>query len=130
MYVRARLATGNADEAIVLPQQALQRDPAGNPSVQLVNADSKIEKRPIRLGQALGAQWLVLDGLKAGERAMVDGFQKARVGQAVTPVQMRLEGNRVVDAQAPASSGQPPGAAGQAAAPAGQAPQAPAATMP
>lgn len=106
MYVRARLSTGESGEAIVLPQQALQRDPAGKPSVQLINADDKIEKRPIRLGQALDAQWLVLDGLKAGDRVMVDGFQKARVGQAVTPVAMRVDGNRVVEAQASASTGQ------------------------
>lgn len=106
MYVRARLSTGESGEAIVLPQQALQRDPAGKPSVQLINADNKIEKRPIRLGQALDAQWLVLDGLKAGDRVMVDGFQKARVGQAVTPVAMRVDGNRVVEAQASASAGQ------------------------
>jgi len=105
MYVRARLATGVSGEAIVLPQQALQRDPAGNPSVQLINADNKIEKRAIRLGQALGAQWLVLEGLKAGDRVMVDGFQKARVGQTVTPVAMRMNGNRVVEAQSSAPAG-------------------------
>jgi membrane fusion protein (multidrug efflux system) len=105
MYVRARLATGVSGDAIVLPQQALQRDPAGNPSVQLINADNKIEKRPIKLGQALGAQWLVLEGLKAGDRVMVDGFQKARVGQTVTPVAMRMNGNRVVEAQSSAPAG-------------------------
>jgi len=110
MYVRARLATGESSEAIVLPQQALQRDPAGKPSVQLVNADNKIEKRPVRLGQALGAHWLVLEGLKAGDRVMVDGFQKARVGQTVTPVAMRLDGNRVVEAQPTAPAGQAAGA--------------------
>jgi membrane fusion protein (multidrug efflux system) len=114
LYVRARLATGESSQAIVLPQQALQRDPAGKPSVQLINADNKIEKRPIRLGQALGAHWLVLEGLKAGDRVMVDGFQKARVGQAVTPVAMRIEGNRVVEQQPAAPAGQ---AAGAAAAP-------------
>lgn len=112
MYVRARLATGVSGEAIVLPQQALQRDPAGNPSVQLINADNKIEKRPVRLGQALGAQWLVLEGLKAGDRVMVDGFQKARVGQTVTPVAMRVDGSRVVEAQPAAPAGQGPEASG------------------
>ncbi|MES2784599.1 MAG: efflux RND transporter periplasmic adaptor subunit [Pseudomonadota bacterium] len=113
MYVRARLSTGNSSEAIVLPQQAVQRDPAGKPSVQVINEANKIEKRPIRLGQALGTRWLVLDGLKAGDRVMVDGFQKARVGQAVTPVPMRVDGNRVVEAQAsppagPSSASVPP----------------------
>ncbi len=125
MYVRARLSTGEASDAIVLPQQAVQRDPAGKPSVQLLNADNKIEKRPIRLGQALGAQWLVLEGLKAGDRVMVEGFQKARVGQTVTPLAMRVEGNRVVEDKPAASTGQG-GPAGQG----GQAGQIPAASAP
>lgn len=125
MYVRARLSTGEASDAIVLPQQAVQRDPAGKPSVQLLNADNKIEKRPIRLGQALGAQWLVLEGLKAGDRVMVEGFQKARVGQTVTPLAMRMEGNRVVEDKPSASTGQG-GPAGQG----GQAGQIPAASAP
>ncbi len=125
MYVRARLSTGEASDAIVLPQQAVQRDPAGKPSVQLLNADNKIEKRPIRLGQALGAQWLVLEGLKAGDRVMVEGFQKARVGQTVTPLAMRVEGNRVVEDKPTASTGQG-GPAGQG----GQAGQIPAASAP
>ncbi len=125
MYVRARLSTGEASDAIVLPQQAVQRDPAGKPSVQLLNADNKIEKRPIRLGQALGAQWLVLEGLKTGDRVMVEGFQKARVGQTVTPLAMRMEGNRVVEDKPSASTGQG-GPAGQG----GQAGQIPAASAP
>ncbi|MDR7093863.1 efflux RND transporter periplasmic adaptor subunit [Hydrogenophaga laconesensis] len=110
MYVRAQLATGESSEAIVLPQQAVQRDPAGKPSVQIINAENKIEKRPIRLGQALGSQWLVLEGLKAGDRVMVDGFQKARVGQAVTPVAMRMNGNRVVEDKPATPAGQAPAA--------------------
>ena len=107
MYVRAQLATGEASDAMVVPQQAVQRNPAGDPSVQLINADNKIEKRPVKLGQALGAQWLVLDGLKVGDRVMVDGFQKARVGQAVTPAEMRVQGNRVVELQAKAQPAKP-----------------------
>ncbi len=106
MYVRAQLATGEASDAIVIPQPALRRDPAGNPSVQVLTAENKIEKRPIKLGQALGAQWMVTDGLARGDRVMVDGFQKARVGQNVTPVEMRVEGNRVVTAQAQGQGGQ------------------------
>ena len=107
MYVRAELATGQASDAIVVPQQAVQRNPAGNPSVQMLNADNKIEKRPIVLGQALGAQWLVLQGLKAGDRVMVDGFQKARVGQTVTPAEVQVQGSRVVELKAAAQPAKP-----------------------
>jgi membrane fusion protein (multidrug efflux system) len=89
MYVRALLPTGRNAQAILLPQQAVSRDPAGNASVQVIAAGDKVEKRPIEVGQAVGNQWLVISGLRAGERVMVDGFQKARPGQVVKPVDFR-----------------------------------------
>ncbi|HZY16331.1 MAG TPA: efflux RND transporter periplasmic adaptor subunit, partial [Ramlibacter sp.] len=66
MYVRAQLATGRNEQAILVPQQAVQRDGAGNPSVQVIAAGDKVEKRPIDIGQAVGNQWLVTAGLQAG----------------------------------------------------------------
>lgn len=92
MYVRARLATGRNEQAILVPQQAVQRDAAGSPSVQVVGEGNKVEKRPITVGQAVGNEWLVTGGLRAGERVMVDGFQKARPGQVVRPVEFRGRG--------------------------------------
>jgi membrane fusion protein (multidrug efflux system) len=89
MYVRAQLATGRKEQAILLPQQAVQRDPAGQPSVQVISKGNKVEKRPIEVGQAVGNQWLVTQGLQPGERVMVDGFQAARPGQEVKPVEFR-----------------------------------------
>jgi membrane fusion protein (multidrug efflux system) len=84
MYVRAKLATSVAPEALLLPQEAVLRNPAGEPSVQIVDADNKIVKRPVELGQAVGNRWLVISGVTSGEKVMVDGFQKARVGQTAT----------------------------------------------
>lgn len=89
MYVRARLATGRNEQAILVPQQAVMRDAAGKPSVQVIAEGNKVEKRVIEVGQAVGNQWLVTQGLRAGDRVMVDGFQKARPGQAVKPVEFR-----------------------------------------
>ena len=83
MYVRAQLATSVAPQALLLPQQAVVRNAAGEPSVQVVGEDNKLVKRPVELGQAMGSRWLVVSGVQAGERVMVDGFQKARVGQTV-----------------------------------------------
>ena len=85
MYVRAQLATSVAPQALLVPQEAVIRNPAGEPSVQVVGDDNKLVKRPIELGQAVGNRWLVISGVKAGEKVMVDGFQKARVGQTVKP---------------------------------------------
>lgn len=86
MYVRARLATGVAPSAILVPQIALSRDASGDPFVQIINAEDTLEKRPVQVGQAIGSNWLVLQGLAAGDRVMADGFQKARIGQKVQPV--------------------------------------------
>jgi membrane fusion protein (multidrug efflux system) len=103
MYVRAQLAMGRNERAILLPQQAVQRDAAGNASVQVITNDSKVEKRPVEVGQAVGNQWLITQGLRAGERVMVDGFQNARPGQAVKPVPFRGNaGTGVAAASGPA----------------------------
>jgi membrane fusion protein (multidrug efflux system) len=80
MYVRVRIEQAQASQAIVLPQQAVQRSPSGD-SVMVVGADGKVSLRPVKIGTSQGGQWVVLEGLKPGEQVMVDGFQKLR-GQA------------------------------------------------
>jgi len=54
--------------------------------VMVVGADGKVAPRPVKIGSAQGGQWVVLDGLKAGEQVMVDGFQKLRGPGPVKPV--------------------------------------------
>lgn len=100
MYVRSQLATSVAPQALLLPQEAVVRNPAGEPSVQVVGEDNKLVKRPVELGQAVGNRWLVISGVKAGEKVMVDGFQKARVGQTVKPTVVKPR-----DKAAPAAAG-------------------------
>ena len=85
MYVRVRLEQARDDAAIVLPQQAVTRGSSGD-SVMVVGADNKAAPRPVKLGTAIDGQWVVLDGLKAGEQVMVDGFQKLRGPGPVKPV--------------------------------------------
>lgn len=85
LYVRVRLEQAQASNAITLPQQAVTRTNQGD-SVMVVGADGKVSPRPIKIGSAKGAQWVVLDGLKAGEQVMVDGFQKLRPSATVKPV--------------------------------------------
>ncbi len=77
LYVRVQLEQAEAPDAILLPQQAVTRSPQGD-SVKVVGADGMVANRPVKLGGAQGSQWVVLDGLKAGEQVMVDGFQKLR----------------------------------------------------
>jgi len=104
MYVRAQLATSVAPQALLLPQEAVLRNAAGEPSVQVVEADNKIAKRPVELGQAVGNRWLVVSGVKAGDQVMVDGFQKARVGQTVTPTVVKPRDKAKPAAAAPAQA--------------------------
>ncbi|WP_429017855.1 efflux RND transporter periplasmic adaptor subunit [Comamonas sp. 4034] len=120
MYVQALLPTAVAPDALLVPQQSVTRDLTGRASVMVVSQDDKIEKRPLEIDRAIGNQWLVGSGLKAGERVVVDGFQRVKVGDKVNPT--------VIDLQAKADKPRSPGRApGEAAAPATPAASAPAA---
>ena len=83
MYVRARLPQGVRSEAILVPHAALTRDPRGNALVMVVDAESKVQARPVKVVQSLDSQWVVTDGLQPGERIIVEGLQKVRPGAAV-----------------------------------------------
>ncbi|MFO1216777.1 MAG: efflux RND transporter periplasmic adaptor subunit [Burkholderiaceae bacterium] len=85
-YVRVRLAQLELPGAVLLPQQAVMRNNLGD-AVMVVGADNKPERRPVQVGSAQGASWVVLAGLAAGERVIVEGFQKmAMPGAPVKPV--------------------------------------------
>jgi membrane fusion protein (multidrug efflux system) len=85
LYVRVRLEQAQANDAILLPQQAVARSNEGD-SVKVVGQDGMVSTRAVKVSSAQGNQWLVLDGLKAGELVMVDGFQKLRGPGPVKPV--------------------------------------------
>ena len=102
LYVRVRLEQAKAGNAVLLPQQAVQRTPQGD-SVMVVGADGKVSPRTIQVGAPQEGQWLVLDGLKAGEQVIVDGFQKVRPGSPVKPVPWRPGPAPAAAASAPAA---------------------------
>ncbi|MFN3737053.1 efflux RND transporter periplasmic adaptor subunit [Hydrogenophaga sp.] len=85
LYVRVRLEQATAVNAIALPQQAVTRSAQGD-SVMVVDAEGKVAPRPVKVSGQQNGQWIVTDGLKAGEQVMVDGFQKLRPGVAVKAV--------------------------------------------
>ncbi|MDE2297502.1 MAG: efflux RND transporter periplasmic adaptor subunit, partial [Burkholderiales bacterium] len=116
LYVRVRLEQAQAAAGIVVPQQAVTRGATGD-SVMVVAADGKVSPRPVKIGTAVDGQWVVLDGLKAGEQVMVDGFQKLRGNAPVKAVPWQGAGS----APTPAASGAAaaaPAASGPASAPA------------
>ena len=116
MYVRVRLQQAQANEVIELPQQAVTRSGTGD-SVMVVGADGKVSPRPVKIGSGKDGKWLVLDGLKAGEQVMVDGFQKLQPGAPVKAVPWQPAaagaGNVGGTAAAVASKAAPPAAAGK-----------------
>ena len=69
----------------------MTRDLAGKPNVMVVNAEDVVEKRQIEVDRAVGAFWLLKSGLKAGDRVMVDGFQRAKSGDKVKPAEVDLK---------------------------------------
>ena len=86
MFIRAVVKDGTNEQAILIPQQTVSRDPKGNPSVLIVDAEGKVQQRMLTLDRAIGDQWLVSSGLASGERVIVEGMQKARPGASVKVV--------------------------------------------
>jgi membrane fusion protein (multidrug efflux system) len=86
MVVTARLVAGVEAGAVLVPQQGVSRNATGGATALVVGADNKAEQRRLQLGRAVGSQWLVTEGLKPGDRLIVEGLQRVRAGQAVTPV--------------------------------------------
>jgi membrane fusion protein (multidrug efflux system) len=85
MYVRARLEQGVDENAIVVPQQAVVRDVGGS-VVMLVGADNKVVAQPVTTGASQGNVWIIKDGVKPGDRVIVEGLQKIKPGAPVTAV--------------------------------------------
>jgi membrane fusion protein, multidrug efflux system len=113
-YVRVRLAPATLPAAVRLPQQAVTRDAQGD-TVLVVGAENRPEQRRIRVAGSQNGQWVVTEGLSAGERVIVDGFQKMFVpGAPVSPVpwtpprSARDGGNASGDASGSAGDGGTP----------------------
>lgn len=85
LFVHAQLVFGQ-QEALLVPQKATVRDNQGNLRVWRLADDSTVQPQPISTLRAYGDQWIVTDGVKAGDRVVMEGFQKIAPGAPVTPV--------------------------------------------
>ena len=92
MFVRAKVDEGVMNDAILAPQQGVTRDAKGNATALVVNTDNKVEQRELETGDTYGDKWLVLNGLKAGDRLIVEGSGKVMTGQQVKPVEVKSNG--------------------------------------
>tara|TARA_R110001592_G_scaffold363248_3_gene682121 strand:- start:19205 stop:20215 length:1011 start_codon:yes stop_codon:yes gene_type:complete len=86
MFVHARLKQGRKDKAILVPQQAVQRDATGQPSVWVINEVNTVNRRSIKTDRTVGNMWLVREGLQSGESVITEGLQQLRHGMTVEPV--------------------------------------------
>ncbi|MGB7194479.1 MAG: efflux RND transporter periplasmic adaptor subunit [Collimonas pratensis] len=102
MYVRAKLEQAVNASALTVPQQAVQRDLNGA-SVFLVGADNKVSVQPVKADTAQGDKWIVTEGLKAGDKVIVDGLQKVKPGAVVNPAPWQPAAAKAATAAAPAA---------------------------
>lgn len=86
MFVRAVIDEGSNEQAILVPQRGVMRDPSGQAMVMLVDEKEQVTKRTIEVVRSLGDQWLVSQGLQAGDRVILEGLQKAPPGSTVKTV--------------------------------------------
>jgi membrane fusion protein (multidrug efflux system) len=83
MFVRAVVREGVDEAAILVPQQAVSRDPKGNPFVLVVDDAGRIGRRAVVIDRAIDAQWLIASGLAVGDRVIVEGIQGVAPGMSV-----------------------------------------------
>ncbi len=86
MFVRAVVEEGVNERAVLIPQQAVSRNPKGNPVALIVDAEAKVQQRMLTLDRAIGDAWLVSSGLASGDRVVVEGMQKVKPGASVKVV--------------------------------------------
>jgi RND family efflux transporter MFP subunit len=84
-YGRVRLSARTATGAMLIPQRAVT-ELQGSYQVAVVSGDNKVSIRPVTVGDRVGTLWIVTDGLKAGERVIVEGLLKVRDGAVVNVV--------------------------------------------
>jgi membrane fusion protein, multidrug efflux system len=104
MFLRAVVQEGVNNEAILISQQAVSRNPKGDPFALIVDGEGKVVQRILRLDRAIGDRWLITSGLAPGERVIVEGLQKVRPGTAVKVVAFQAGG---AGSAAPQATAQP-----------------------
>lgn len=85
LFVQVQLTQASYAHAFSVPQRAVMRGDQGD-SVMIVDENNILQPRPVSVAGSVDGQWIITQGLKAGERLMVDGFQKSRPNAPVNPI--------------------------------------------
>jgi len=91
MFVREQIEEGRRTNALLVPQLAVTHNQRGEPTTLVVKADNTVESRTLVTERAIGDKWLVSDGVKAGDRVIVDGKQFVKPGATVRAEEMQSE---------------------------------------
>lgn len=102
-FVKVHLTGWQRPDTLTVPQRAVSQSPAGA-FVYVIGADSKAERRPVKLGAWAGQDWIVLEGVKPGEQVIVEGLTKVRGGSVVNISATPAPGEPAPPAQDGASS--------------------------
>ncbi|KIF81785.1 efflux RND transporter periplasmic adaptor subunit [Noviherbaspirillum autotrophicum] len=105
MYARARIEQAVDEQALTVPQQAVTRSADGS-AVLVVGQDGKVMAQPVKTGGVQDNKWIITDGLKAGDRVIVEGLQKAKPGATVKPMPWKAPAAAGQAGSAPASAAQ------------------------
>src|SRR6202007_1976866 len=100
-FGKVRFVADMKKGAMVVPQEAVN-ELQGSYQVAVVDQRNKVSIRPIKMGERIGALWEVTDGLKPGDRVVVQGIQKAREGSTVTVKEWTPPANQVASDGSPA----------------------------
>jgi len=82
-FGKVRFVPDTVKNALVVPQEAVT-ELQGSFQIAVVDENNKVSIRPVKMGERIGAMWQVAEGLKPGDRVIVQGLQKAREGSTVT----------------------------------------------
>jgi membrane fusion protein (multidrug efflux system) len=88
-YARVRVAIDEKKGAILVPQRAVS-ELQGIYNVAVVKPDDTVELRMVKAAERIGNQWVIDQGLQAGDRIVVEGVQKVRAGSKVTPIPVTI----------------------------------------
>ncbi len=91
MYVRAIVEEGVAQNSFLVPQRGVTRNPKGEATAMVVNAQGKVEQRTLTVRNSVGNNWLVDSGVGDGDRVIVEGLQLVRAGGDATPVEVTID---------------------------------------
>ncbi|RYD17208.1 MAG: efflux RND transporter periplasmic adaptor subunit, partial [Verrucomicrobiaceae bacterium] len=85
MFARARVVQAIKKDVVTVLQRAVTRGQGGMGNVMVIDDKNVVHPRPVTTGDMTGDKWIVTDGLKSGERVIIEGLQKAKPGAQVNP---------------------------------------------